>query len=115
MVGVGARHAEGAQGQQQLAVLVIFAHHIARLAAARQAVGDPDMVRRIDIDAVGIDDLAWPKLFTSLPSGPNFRIGSSLGWVTQPSSGLSQRSKTQTLLPSRSMSLPETPPHLRPL
>jgi hypothetical protein len=52
-----------------------------------------------------------PKLFTSLPFSSNFMIGSSFDFAHDRAS--SQRSKTQMLLPSRSISTLTTAPHLR--
>ena len=73
MAGVGARHAELAQGHQQLAVQVVFAHHIARLAAFGQAVGNPDIVLGVDIDAVRIDDGAVTEAFHQLSVRSEFQ------------------------------------------
>src|SRR5712691_5481998 len=53
-----------------------------------------------------------PKLATSLPVASNFWIGARL--EPEQSSAVAQRSKTHTLLPSRSMSTPIAAPHLRP-
>src|ERR1700674_5669847 len=53
-----------------------------------------------------------PKLATSLPDASNFWIGARV--EPEQSSAVAQRSKTQTLLPSRSMSTPTAAPHLRP-
>src|SRR5713101_2222287 len=53
-----------------------------------------------------------PKLATSLPAASNFWIGAR--FEPEQSSAVAQRSKTHTLLPSRSMSTPIAAPHLRP-